>query len=88
MSLGQQALRQAEALLGVLQRPQQPMLAGRQDGAQRLGVAERLLAERHLVEGLARRVPEQAPVIRAIARQCLEDAVAGFASSRLLKKGY
>ena len=48
-----------------------------QDAEQRLGLAERLLAERHLVEALARRVPEHAAAIRAIARQCLEDVAAG-----------
>ena len=48
-----------------------------QDAEQRLGLAERLLAERHLVEALARRLPEHAAAIRAIARQCLEEVAAG-----------
>ena len=64
-------------LRAILPPDQHRQLWALQDAEQRLGLAERLLAERHLVEALARRVPEQAPAIRAIARQCLEDVVAG-----------
>ena len=41
------------------------------DAEQRLALAERMLAERRLVEALARRLPAQAALIRAEARALL-----------------
>ena len=43
------------------------------DAEQRLALAERVLAEQHLVQALARLLPEQAARIRAEARRVLGD---------------
>jgi len=47
-----------------------------QDAEQQLGLAERLPAERRLVEALARRLPDHAATIRAAARHYLAEGIA------------
>ncbi len=47
-----------------------------QDAEQRLGLAERMLAERRFVEGLARCLPEHAATIHTAARHLLGEEVA------------
>ena len=51
------------------------------DAEQRLGLAERLLAERRLVEALARCIPEHAAAIRAVAGQRAGDEVSAAGPS-------
>ncbi len=47
------------------------------DAEERHGLAERTLAERQLVDGLARHLPEQAPAIRAAAAHLLGGLAGG-----------
>ncbi|MCC6174728.1 MAG: hypothetical protein IT305_05435 [Chloroflexi bacterium] len=44
------------------------------DAEQRLALAERLLAERYFIERLIQQLPEHADAIRAVARDCQDEA--------------